>query len=58
MNAGAMGFVPKSSATRVLINVLKSVLDGNATPQTLSATTAASVEMAGRSESRTVRCRC
>jgi DNA-binding NarL/FixJ family response regulator len=30
MNAGAMGFVPKSSATGVLINVLQQVLDGSA----------------------------
>ena len=46
MNAGAMGFVPKSSATRVLINVLKSVLEGNVSPATLSATKPASVAMA------------
>jgi DNA-binding NarL/FixJ family response regulator len=46
MNAGAMGFVPKSSATRVLINVIKSVMEGNATPATLSATKPASVAMA------------
>jgi DNA-binding NarL/FixJ family response regulator len=46
MNAGAMGFVPKSSATRVLINVLKSVLEGNVSPATLSATKPASMAMA------------
>jgi two-component system, NarL family, nitrate/nitrite response regulator NarL len=46
MNAGAMGFVPKSSATRVLINVLKSVLEGNVSPATLSATKPASAAMA------------
>jgi DNA-binding NarL/FixJ family response regulator len=46
MNAGAMGFVPKSSATRVLINVLKSVLEGNVSPATLSATKPASVSLA------------
>jgi DNA-binding NarL/FixJ family response regulator len=46
MNAGAMGFVPKSSATRVLINVLKSVLEGNVSPATLSATKPASIAMA------------
>ncbi|HEV7715079.1 MAG TPA: response regulator transcription factor [Steroidobacteraceae bacterium] len=42
MNAGAMGFVPKSSATRVLINVLKQVLEGNVHPATLTATKPAS----------------
>jgi two-component system, NarL family, nitrate/nitrite response regulator NarL len=42
MNAGAMGFVPKSSATRVLINVLQQVLDSSASPQTLAATKPAS----------------
>jgi DNA-binding NarL/FixJ family response regulator len=29
INAGAMGFVPKSAATRVLIRLLKQVLEGN-----------------------------
>ncbi len=29
INAGAMGFIPKSAATRVLIEVLQQVLDGN-----------------------------
>ncbi|MEJ1966208.1 MAG: response regulator transcription factor [Gammaproteobacteria bacterium] len=46
MNAGAMGFVPKSSATRVLINVLTSVLEGNVSPATLSATKPASIAIA------------
>jgi DNA-binding NarL/FixJ family response regulator len=46
MNAGAMGFVPKSSATRVLIDVLKSVLEGNVSSATLSATKPASLAMA------------
>lgn len=46
MNAGAMGFVPKSSATRVLINVVQQVLDGSATPQTLAATRPASTATA------------
>ena len=45
IDMGAMGFVPKSSATRVLINVIKSVMDGNATPATLSATKPASSAM-------------
>src|SRR3984885_4250908 len=31
INAGAMGFVPKSAATRVLIDVLQQVLEGNVT---------------------------
>jgi two-component system nitrate/nitrite response regulator NarL len=31
INAGAMGFVPKSAATRVLIEVLQQVLEGNVT---------------------------
>jgi DNA-binding NarL/FixJ family response regulator len=31
INAGAMGFVPKSAATRVLIEVLQQVLQGNVT---------------------------
>jgi len=29
INAGAMGFVPKSAATRVLLEVLQQVLEGN-----------------------------
>jgi len=29
INSGAMGFVPKSAATNVLIEVLRQVLDGN-----------------------------
>jgi two-component system, NarL family, nitrate/nitrite response regulator NarL len=31
INAGAMGFVPKSAATKVLIEVLQQVLEGNVT---------------------------
>jgi DNA-binding NarL/FixJ family response regulator len=31
INAGAMGFVPKSAATRVLLEVLQQVLEGNVT---------------------------
>jgi DNA-binding NarL/FixJ family response regulator len=31
INAGAMGFVPKSAATRVLLDVLQQVLEGNVT---------------------------
>ena len=31
INAGAMGFVPKSAATRVLVEVLQQVLQGNVT---------------------------
>jgi two-component system, NarL family, nitrate/nitrite response regulator NarL len=46
MNAGAMGFVPKSSATRVLINVLQQVLDSTASPQSLAATKPASSALA------------
>jgi two-component system, NarL family, nitrate/nitrite response regulator NarL len=46
MNAGAMGFVPKSSATRVLINVLQQVLDSSASPQMLAATKPASSALA------------
>ncbi len=46
MSVGAIGFVPKSSATRVLINVLKSVLEGNVGPAALAATRPASLAMA------------
>jgi len=42
MKAGAIGFVPKSSATAVLLNVLRQVLDNNATPGALAATQPAS----------------
>jgi DNA-binding NarL/FixJ family response regulator len=34
INAGAMGFVPKSAATKVLIDVLRQVLAGNVTVPT------------------------
>src|SRR5512138_325386 len=46
MNAGAMGFVPKSSATRVLINVLQQVLDAGTSTQTLASTKPASAALA------------
>jgi two-component system nitrate/nitrite response regulator NarL len=49
MNAGALGFVPKSSATHVLINVLQQVLDANANPTSLAATKPASSALAAAS---------
>ncbi|HVO45698.1 MAG TPA: response regulator transcription factor [Steroidobacteraceae bacterium] len=40
INAGAMGFVPKSAATRVLLDVLRQVLEGNVTvPDALKTST-------------------
>lgn len=42
MNAGAIGFVPKSSATPVLLNVLRQVLENNASPNALARTKPAS----------------
>jgi len=47
MNAGAIGFVPKSSATRVLINVLRQVLEGNVSPSAFTATKPASQVASG-----------
>ena len=43
INAGAMGFVPKSAQTRVLIEALQQVLEGNVSvPGTLGSASAAS----------------
>ncbi|HUI60663.1 MAG TPA: response regulator transcription factor [Steroidobacteraceae bacterium] len=55
INAGAMGFVPKSAATRVLLDVLKQVLAGNVTvPDALKSSTHALARgMAGAGSSAT-----